>query len=221
MQNEQPILPFLDMSIQLENNQLITKVDRKSTHTLRYSHFRSNRPKEDQLNNLKGLLHRAEKICDRECDKVEKKQLLSNAFIACGFPISDVDRIVQNYKPKTEEEKLQEGENLSKLDKMYLSYIPRVSNKLKKQLRKLNIHVVFKRGRTIGSILCNNKPKNTNDKRKNVIYRILCECRIVYDGETGQWFDARVQQHQTAVKTGRKKWYCSPCTTNRPHSQME
>ena len=62
--------------------------------------------------NLKGLLHRAEKICDRECDKVEEKQLLSNAFIACGFPISDVDRIVQNYKPKTEEEKLQERENV-------------------------------------------------------------------------------------------------------------
>ena len=200
MQNEQQILPFLDMSIQLENNQLITKVYRKSTHTLRYSHFRSNRPKEDQLNNLKGLLHRAEKICDRECDKVEEKQLLSNAFIACGFPVSDVDRIVQSYKPKTEEEKLQERENLNKLDKMYLPYIPRVSNKLKKQLRKLNIHVVFKRGRTIGSILCNNKPKNTNDKRKNVIYRILCECRMVYFGETGQWFDARVQQHQTAVK---------------------
>ena len=76
----------------------------------------------------------------------------------------------------------------------------RVSNKLKKQLRKLNIHVVFKRGRTIGSILCNNKPKNTNDKRKNVIYRIPCECGMVYFGETGQWFDARVQQHQTAVK---------------------
>ena len=56
------------------------------------------------------MLHRAEKICDRECDKVEEKQLLSNAFIiiACGFPVSDVDRIVQSYKPKTEEEKLQE-----------------------------------------------------------------------------------------------------------------
>ena len=83
---------------------------------------------------------------------------------------------------------------------VFAIYIPRVSNKLKKQLRNLNIHVVFKRGRTVGSILCNNKPKNTNDKRKNVIYRIPCECRMVYFGETGQWFDERVQQHQTAVK---------------------
>ena len=85
---------------------------------------------------------------------------MSNAFIACGFPISDIYRIVQNYKPKQKKKR----ENLNKLDKMYLPYIPRVSNKLKKQLRKLNIHVVFKRGQTIGSILCNNKPKNTNDK---------------------------------------------------------
>jgi hypothetical protein len=42
------------------------------------------------------LLHRAEKIGDRECDKAEEKQLLSNAFIACGFPVSDVDRIVSS-----------------------------------------------------------------------------------------------------------------------------
>ena len=35
---------------------------------------------------------------------------------------------------------------------------------------------------------------------RNVIYRIPCECRMVYFGETGQWFNARVQQHQTAVK---------------------
>ena len=33
-----------------------------------------------------------------------------------------------------------------------------------------------------------------------MIYRIPCECGMVYFGETGQWFNARVQQHQTAVK---------------------
>ena len=117
MQNEQQLLPLLDMSIQLENNQLVTKVYRKATQTLRYSHYRSNRPKEDQLNNLKGLLYRAEKICDKDCDKIEEKQLLSNAFIACGFPVRDVDRVVQNYKPKTEEEKQKQEENLDSLDK--------------------------------------------------------------------------------------------------------
>ena len=33
MQNEQQLLPFLDMSIQLEKNQLVTKVYKKTTHT--------------------------------------------------------------------------------------------------------------------------------------------------------------------------------------------
>ena len=34
-------------------------------------------------------------------------------YCACGFPVSDVDRIVQSYKPKTEEEKLASGERKS------------------------------------------------------------------------------------------------------------
>ena len=101
---------------------------------------------------------------------------MSNAFIACGFPVRDVDRNVQNYKPKTEEEKQKQKENLDSLDK------------------------IFKRGRTIGSIVCNNKPKNTDGRRKNVVYCIPCECGMVYFGETGQWFDAREQQHQAAGK---------------------
>ena len=64
--------------------------------------------------------------------------------------------------------------------------------------------------RTIGSILCNTKPKNTNDKQKNVIYPIPCECGMVYFGETGQWFVARVQQHQTAVKKFDVKMVLQP-----------
>ena len=64
---------------------------------------------------------------------------MSNAFIACGFPVRGVDRVVQNYEPKTEEEKQKQKENLDSLDKIYLPYIPRVSNKLKKQLKNLKV----------------------------------------------------------------------------------
>ena len=31
-------------------------------------------------------------------------------------------------------------------------------------------------------------------------YCIPCECGMVYFGGTGSWFDAKAQQHQTAVK---------------------
>ena len=44
--------------------------------------------------------------------------------------------------------------------------------------------------------------QQTKEHRLNVVYRILCECGMVYFGETGQWFDARAQRHQmlTAIK---------------------
>ena len=80
-------------------------------------------------------MYRAEKICDRECDKVEEKQLLSNAFIACGFPVSDVDRIVQSYKPKTEDEKPQERENLNKRQNVFAIY-PQSLKQVEKAIKK-------------------------------------------------------------------------------------
>ena len=124
MQNKKKSIAVLGMSIQLEDNQLVTKVYRKSAPTLRYSHYRSSRPKEHQLNTLRGLLYRAEKICDKKWDKIEEKFSLTN--------VSDVDQVVQNYKPKTEDEKLKQKEILDNLDKIHLPYIPQVSNKLKK-----------------------------------------------------------------------------------------
>ena len=100
---------------------------------------------------------------------------------------------------------------------IYLPYIPRVSNKLK----NLNVQVIFKRGRTSGSILCNNKLKNTDGRRKNVVYRIQCECGKVYFGEIGQWFDARAQQHQTAINNlDMKNGIAAHISQTRSHDQM-
>ena len=56
----------------------------------------------------------------------------------------------------------------------------------------------------------NNKPKYTDGRRKNVVYCIPCECGMVYFGETGQWFDARAQQHQPAVNLDMKNGIAAP-----------
>ena len=69
------------------------------------------------------LLYRAEKICDREYDKIEEKQLLSNAFIACGFQFVMLTELFRTIS-QTQKKKNKNKENLDSLEKIYLSYKP-------------------------------------------------------------------------------------------------
>ena len=72
---ENDALPFTDLNIKRVGNKFVTEVYRKPTHTLRFSHCRSNRPKDCQLNNMKGLLYRAENLCDLDQDEQNEKHL--------------------------------------------------------------------------------------------------------------------------------------------------
>ena len=58
------VLPYLDLHLGKIGPKIETGVYQKPTHTLRYSNYRSNRPKDYQLNIIKGLLFRAYNICD-------------------------------------------------------------------------------------------------------------------------------------------------------------
>ena len=197
---ENDALPFTDLNIKRVGNKFVTEVYRKPTHTLRFSHWRSNRPKDCQLNNMKGLLYRAENLCDLDQDKQKEKTLITNAFIACDYPVPAVDRMIKNYRPKTEEEKIKQKEEDAKFDKIYLPYVPKISDILRKQLKKENVKVIFTRGRTIGDLICNNKPKIPRERWKNKVYQIPCkDCEKIYIGETSQWFDERESQHKRAV----------------------
>lgn len=131
--------------------------------------------------------------------------LLSDAFIACGFPVKDVDRIVQTYQICPDRKEDHNENNSDKDFKIFLPYIPRASDKLRSQLKKEKIDVVFLRGRTVGQWLCNNKPKNVPQRWKNKVYKVPCECGKFYIGESGQWWDDREKQHQLAVRAGDVK----------------
>ena len=66
----------------------------KPTHTLRYSNYRSDRPKDCQLNIIKGLLFRAYNTCDAGSKNREVElSLTSDAFIACDYPVQRVDSL--------------------------------------------------------------------------------------------------------------------------------
>ena len=79
-----------------------------------------------------------------------------------------------------------------------------VSEHLQKSLRKEQVKLIYKRGRTVATLLCNTKAKGQD--RKNVIYKGKCKtCGKEYIGETSQWLETRKQQHKQCCRTKDEK----------------
>ena len=99
------ILPFLDLSIKRNDHSLITKIYRKGTHTFRYLNWRSNHSKKCLLGVMKGLIHRAHRLCDLKEDLDAELGFLKHMFISNGYPVKEVDRVFETYQPNLDEER--------------------------------------------------------------------------------------------------------------------
>jgi hypothetical protein len=202
------VLPFLDMSIKRQGKGFITKVYRKETHTQRYINWRSNHPRKCLLGVLKGLIHRAHLLCDLKEDLLDELDLLRDVFIANGYPTHLVEETIkQSWSVEMiKAMKKQLGDKQNKQEEDYLNvlhapYIQGFSEKIQKELSKLDIGFVMKKGKTLQSELCKLKPKRRKEECKNVVYCIECKtCQKKYIGETGQQFLKRKYQHKQDVK---------------------
>ena len=90
------------MTVKRSGKKLKTKIYRKPTHTLKYATKRSNRPEEDQLGSLKGLVNRAYRLIDPDCKEELEQELtlLADAFIIGGFDPDRVEKAILEYEPK-------------------------------------------------------------------------------------------------------------------------
>ena len=206
-------LPFLDVGITKCEGKLVTRVYRKPTHTQQYINWNSNHPKNLLLGVLKGLIHRAHKLCDLREDLLEELALLRNVFISNGYP----EKLVRETLNKSWEAEtlkavivgVEQEVNLEKskeyVDVLHAPYIKGFSEGLQRKLNKIGIGYVPKKGETLYSNLCKLKQKVDMDYWKDVVYAVRCgTCGVCYIGETGQHFCDRRDQHKRDVN--QKKW---------------
>ena len=74
---------------------------------------------------------------------------------------------IQNYQDGNEENK--QAENRS--ESIVVPYVTGISEKLCRDLAKQDVNVVFKKGRTLHSMIFNGKFKKKDGRKKNVIYK--------------------------------------------------
>ena len=97
-----------------------------------------------------------------------------------------------------------EEENSEYYDALHIPcpFVENFSGFIQKELAKINVGVVMKKGETVYSRVCRGmKIAKEAEERKNVIYMINCKtCKMPYIGETGQFFKMRRKQHRASVR---------------------
>ena len=94
------------------------------------------------------MLHRAYNLCDEEeGHKADEIKLLSHAFISSGYEPKDVDRAIDSYVVEKPDNDTEAEHRTDTLCIPYVRYTY-ASDRLRKQLAKEGVNVIFKRGQT-------------------------------------------------------------------------
>lgn len=199
---ENDSINFLDMTLVKDSGGHIkTKWYQKEIASQRYLNYRANNPAVHKRNVVTGMVDRAITLTDpKERPKCLKK--VRTIMAKNGYPPEFTSKIISdrtdrfyngNQNPKNTEMKW-----------LTLPYIPGLTDRLKKTLRKYNITVACKMDNTIGKLFTHTKYVVPKLKRSNLIYNADClMCPMKYVGETGQRLTNRNSGHKTDIKAGK------------------
>ena len=206
---ENRILNFADLSIKRLDDRFIMKVYRKESHTNKYINWRSNVPRSYITGAMKSLIHRAYDLCTLQEDRKDELEFLKDTFIANDCPVTVVDEVFKNYIPRKYNpmmENKEKGEQDDFGNIINLPFIKGFSERIRRELSKEGINVVFKKGRTLEKTLCKFRPKIPKELSKDNIYLKKCnKCSSKYIGESGQTLKQRDIGHKSDINTKKTR----------------
>ena len=128
------------------------------------------------------MLYRAYNLCDPGEERQEEIALLKYAFINQNFPPKEVFKTIQSYNEHDGNMEYNERAK-ERTESIVVPCVKGVSEKLRKDLVK-DVNLVFKKGRTLHSMIFNGKYKKIDGRKKDLIYKIPCQdCKLCYIGE--------------------------------------
>lgn len=143
-------------------------------------------------------MERAKRICEPE-DLEEELEHLERAFEKNGYRKQEFRRCIRKAETSNTNENREENNIRDK--KAFLPYIPKVTDKIERLLRKVGIKTIFKPTRKIKDCL-----RSAKDKRDPLatpgIYRIPCTCGKVYIGTTMRSVNTRIKEHKSNCRLG-------------------
>ncbi|XP_045477895.1 uncharacterized protein LOC123683043 [Harmonia axyridis] len=197
-ENEQ--LPFLDVLIHKQEGIPRTTIYRKPTNTGQYLHFESNHNLNTKFGVARCLYDRATQVCSSLNDKNEEFDKITEILEKNGYPkrILEIARTPRENTEPRPETKTESTETITTV----IPYVRGLSEKLRRIGNRYGVRTAFQTKNTVRANLTKVKPDNENQRTKNCIYEIPCECGRSYIGETKRPLDTRVKEHQKLARLG-------------------
>ena len=208
-------ISFLDVLVTREENQLVTSIYRKSTHTGLYMLWDSCQNRRYKLGLIKALVIRIYRICSTQ--KIINYELnnLISTLKQNGYPLHIIKRGISEARAiekrrrdtKTNSKKKTDNGKTNHFTFGYYGYESRIftagiRNIYGKLLPDRKTRFAFKKHISLKSIFLPILKSRDEDKhKKNLIYSIPCsDCNKVYIGETAKMEDTRINEHKPKIK---------------------
>jgi hypothetical protein len=185
-------IPYLDVLVTRDKDQLRHTVYRKKTHSDRYLNAQSHHHPQQKRASMKTLFHRAETICAEDSKERELRHI-KWALKCNGFSDRDI-RFARKVRQHTEQQTYRKF--------ACLPYVQGVTDRIRKILEKRNIGTRFTTERKISQILPTPKDKLPLFQSEG-IYKVECLCGKCYIGQTGRSIGSiqcRLKEHSRAIK---------------------
>ena len=194
-------LAFLDtLSNRSQDGTITTTVFRKATHTDQYLAFSSNHPLDQKLGVVRTLLHRADTIVTEPEERSREVNHVKQALGNCGYPPWTLEKAKPKDSPPASSR--DGGTKTKPTGHITLSYVPKVSENLRRIFGKYGVQVHFKPANTLRQVLVRPKDPTPPKERCGPVYLIKCEggdndpCEAAYIGETERTLKARIMEHR-------------------------
>ena len=123
-----------------------------------------------------------------------------------GYKEKDLKKIISAYQPPNQRQSIEVADTENDDERLLhasLPWIPGLSEKLRKQFKKVNIKTTFKSTSNLKDILCSKNKSTLPPLSVPGVYMVSCSCGKKYVGETGANIKTRINQHKKATFNGQ------------------
>ncbi|XP_053686394.1 uncharacterized protein LOC128735938 [Sabethes cyaneus] len=198
---QQGRIKFLDMMLTRENGKVRTNWLPKQTNG-RYLDYTSESPFQHKCNTVIALYDRAIKLTNIN-DRPAAIQTATKILEGNSYPDWFTRKLLKQRVHKHYNTIENEVKNDVEVKYMSTPYVPGLSEKISKTLKKNNLIVATKpRDKIKNKIFSKLKDPIPTTKQKNVIYSIPCGAgdNREYIGQTGRRLDTRIAEHKNDAK---------------------
>lgn len=189
-------IPFLDLLVIREDNQIVTDIYKKPTSSNRILNYHSQHPKYQKINIIREMVKKVLLNSHQRFHKTNIQNLRS-VLKKNDYPTKLINIIINDTKNNITRNHNSTNDNIVNYSK--LPNIKGLSRPLKNALKtnQTSKKIALYNTKTIKGLFTKLKDKTPIMEQFNVVYKIPCNnCKLSYIGQTSQQLKKRVAQHE-------------------------